>query len=244
MEIILVDKGNSLIPQNIKIQAPDFRNRSPEQIIKENIYFDSVGYAYRSLSWLDIAKKDRNVCALYYAALESRQAIEQLLFEELVMSVGTKLDRKEYEKCKGNSTKFHKIIQRLNPDYEKLAEFTKATLSVIPNAPNLIIWDHKILMQHWGKVSIYLHWGGEPAETTESDTWFNAGVKTVESSSLYIWETLKSGLHGITMPNQMEPEIHSLWERFKNNAVDIQGVIRTARIALPILERRFHNKSH
>jgi hypothetical protein len=46
------------------------------------------------------------------------------------------------------------------------------------------------------------------------------------------------------MPNQMEPEIHSLWERFKNNAVDIQGVIRTARIALPILERRFHNKSH
>jgi len=71
-------------------QAPSFKNRSPHQIIDENVCFDSIGYTYRAKSWLDIAKKRRNVCALQYAAHDVRQAIEQLLFEQLVLGVGLK----------------------------------------------------------------------------------------------------------------------------------------------------------
>lgn len=118
------------------------------------------------------------MCALQYAAHDVRQAIEQLFFEEIVLSVGSQLDRGEYEKCKGNSTKLHKIIRRLNPDYNKLAQFTRAIISILPQSPPLVIWDHKKLLKYWGTVSSYLHWAGEPAETFESTAWIQKGVET------------------------------------------------------------------
>jgi len=100
--------------------APNFANRSAAEIVMNDVTFDSAGYVYRGLSWLDFAKRHTSVCGLQYAALETRQAIEQLLFEELVMSVGGKLDRRDYEKCKGNSTKMTKIIRKLSPEYDRL----------------------------------------------------------------------------------------------------------------------------
>ena len=112
------------------MNIPDYKDRNPEQIIKENTRFDSADYSYRAVSWLDFAKREKSISALQYAALEIRHSIEQLFFEELVMSVGTELDRSEYEKCKGNSTKLHKIIKKLNPDYEKFTDFTVAIMSV------------------------------------------------------------------------------------------------------------------
>ena len=66
--------------------GPDFRNISPQEIITQNVCFDSVGYTYRSLAWLDYAKREHNVCALHYAACDIRQAIEQLLFENIFLS--------------------------------------------------------------------------------------------------------------------------------------------------------------
>lgn len=152
----------------MRITIPKHTDRSPEQIISEKVHFDSVGYIYRAHSWLDIAKKRLNVCALQYAAHDARQGIEQLLFEELVLSVGTNLDRAEYEKRKGNATKLHNIVRRLSPDYKKLAQFTQAVMSIAPETPPIETWNHKDLMKHWGSVSNYLHWAGEPRETVES----------------------------------------------------------------------------
>lgn len=31
------------------LQGPEYRGRTPEQIISEGVYFDSVGYTYRAL---------------------------------------------------------------------------------------------------------------------------------------------------------------------------------------------------
>ena len=141
---------------------PDFTNREPDNIVTERLFFDSAGFVYRGLSWCDYVKRKGSAVALQYAALETRQAIEQLLFEELIMSVGGQLHQKDYEKCKGNSTKLAKIIRRLNPNYLRLVSFTKAILSLIPNSPSLIEWDHGVLLKHWGTLSGYLHWAGEP----------------------------------------------------------------------------------
>lgn len=220
------------------LKGPEFRGRTPEQIISERIHFDSVGYAYRALSWVDVAKREQNVCALQYAAHDARQAIEQLLFEEIVLSVGTQLDRKEYKKCKGNSTKLHKIIRRLNPDYNKLAQFTQAIISIYPQMPPLIIWDHKVLLKHWGTVSSYLHWAGEPAETTESTEWINKGIKAVEKAAMYIWGNNEKGYTGIMMPQNMQPEIRENWERFRTCEIDLDSIKRIAKIALPVLNKR------
>jgi hypothetical protein len=219
-------------------EGPEFRNRSPQEIISVNVYFDSVGYTYRAMSWLDLARREKNVCALQYAAHDSRQAIEQLLFEEIVISAGTDLDLGEYEKCKGNSTKLNKIIRRLNPYYEKLIQFTRAILSADPEIPVLVTWDHKELMMHWGKISNYLHWVGEPAETVESDEWFFNGVATVESAAELLWNKSKSGYTGIMMPENMQPEIRHFWDRYRTGDVDLDAVKRLAHIALPILKQR------
>jgi len=222
----------------MRLPAPNFEDRSPERIIEENVYFDSAGYAYRALSWLDIAKKRRNVCALQYAAHDIRQAIEQLLFEDLVMSVGTALDRKDYEKCKGNSTKIQNMIKRLSPDYDRLVQFAQAIISTIPGAPPIIVRDHSVLMRHWGVTSKYLHWGGEATETVKSDSWFDSGVLAVDSAATHIWEKMRSGLSGIMMPSDMQPEIRSLWERFRTGEIDLTAVERAAHLALPVLRRR------
>jgi len=209
-----------------------------EEIIPESIYFDSVGYMYRALSWEDVAKRGGNVCALQYAAHDARQSIEQLLFEEIVLCVGTQLDRSEYEKCKGNSTKLHKVIRRLNPDYNKLGKFTQAIISALPHSPSLIIWDHKKLLKHWGKVSNFLHWAGEPAETVESMEWFQKGIEAVEEAGCYIWKKNQAGFTGIIMPQDMQPEIRACWERFRVSEIDLDSVNWTARIALPVLSKR------
>jgi len=220
------------------LKGPEHRGRTPEQIISELIHFDSVGYTYRALSWLDVAKRERNVCALQYASHDARQALEQLLFEEIVLSVGTQLDRKEYKKCKGNSTKLYKTIRHLNPEYNKLAQFTLAFISTSPQSPPLIIWDHKDLLRHWGTVSNYLHWAGEPAETVESSEWLDKGIKAVEKAALYIWENNEKGFTGILMPQDMEPEIKDSWERFRASEIDLDSVKRIAKIALPTLNKR------
>lgn len=82
------------------MMTPSFENREPAQIITERSYFESSGRIYKALSWLDYAKRANNISALEYAALETRLGIEQLLFEQLVVGVGSELEQKEYKKCK------------------------------------------------------------------------------------------------------------------------------------------------
>lgn len=223
------------------LEGPSYRGRSPAQIISEDIFFDSVGFIYRALSWLDIAKTDNNVCAFQYAAHDTRQAIEHIFFEELVLSVGSKLDQQEYENCKGKSTKLYKIVRRLNPDYEKLVKFTQAIVSVLPSPrPKIIIWNHKKLMRHSGEVSNYLHWTGEPAETYESCNWLEQGIAIVNAIAISIWDNSKSGYTGKIIRDQMPPEIMGYWQRFRAEEVDIDEVKRIARIALPVLTERLY----
>lgn len=223
--------------------APDHRNRNADDIISTDVHFDSVGYNHRALSWLDLAKRCRNVCALQYAAHDVRQGHEQLFFEELVMSVGSELDRAEYEKCKGNATKLNKFIRRLSPDYERLVLFTRAIASFDPTLPKIEGWNHKELMKGWAKVSNYLHWAGGPAETVESDDWLTHGIDTVEAVALKTWNKKLAGHTAVMMPKDMEPEIRASWHRFKNGEIDEASVGRIADIALPILRNRMRSRA-
>jgi hypothetical protein len=206
------------------MRPPDFKNRKPNEIITKSQTFDSACFTYRGLSWLDYAKRHASVSALQYAALETRQAIEQLLFEELIMSVGGQLDRKDYDSCKGSSTKIAKIIKKLSPDYNKLAIFTQNIMSLIPNSPPLIIWEHSALLKYWGAVSNYLHWAGEPKETFESPHWFEQAVETVGCAATYLLDNMKSGSSGIMMPERMGPETRQAWEDFRAGKIDIHSV--------------------
>lgn len=46
------------------MQTPDFANRQLLDIISEKVLFDSAGFVYRGLSWLDYAKRTGSVTTL------------------------------------------------------------------------------------------------------------------------------------------------------------------------------------
>ena len=102
----------------------------------------------------------------------------------------------------------------------------------------MTIWDHQKLLKYWGSVSGYLHWAGEPAETFESTEWIRKGFEAVEEAADYIWENNQAGFTGIMMPHNMQPEIRDCWERFRAGEIDLDSVNRTAKIALPVLNKR------
>jgi len=203
---------------------PSFMNRSADSIISENIYYESSGYIYRALSWIDLARRKDSSVAFQYAAHDARQGIEQLLFEELVLSVGTKLDRTEYDKCLGNSTRLHAIINRLAPEREKLAKFNQAIFSVSSRKFSLVVWDHKLLMKYWGKLSKFLHWAGAIDETIKVRSWVEAGITVIEEACEYIWKNQIQSESGVMMPADMRPEIRNLWERYNEDQIDIEEV--------------------
>ena len=217
--------------------TPNYRNRSADSIVSKKLHFESSGYVYRALSWLDFAKRKDTPAAFQYAAHDARQGIEQLLFEELVLSVGTNLDRAEYEKCLGNSTKLHAIINRLAPERERLAEFNQAIFSVGNVRIHLVVWDHKLLMKYWGKISSYLHWAGAIDETIQNASWVEEGIKVTEEACLYIWNNQTQGETGVMLPNDMHPEIRHLWERYKSGSIDVEEV----KISAQLLEATINN---
>lgn len=213
----------------------NFQGRTAHTIITEKIFNDSVGYVYRALSWLDLAKREKSSPAFQYAAHDARQGIEQLLFEELVLSTGVNLERSEYQRSLRNSTKLYAIIKRLSPDREKLGIFVKAVMATGNPKFELMVWDHKLLMNYWGAVSNYLHWAGAIDETINKWCWVEAGIAQTQEACLYIWENKTKKETGVMLPSAMHPEIAALWVRFKAGSISEKEVKIACELLQPVL---------
>ena len=217
------------------MSIPSFKNRSPNEIVAEKKFFESSGRIYKALSWLDYAKSNKNISALEYAALETRLAIEQLFFEQLVVGVGIKLVESEYKKCSGKANKLNAMLERLITKYDQLVEFTKA---MAPSGMPVTKWDNHALIQHSGKVSNYLHWSGGLDVTVESASWFENGISIVENAANYIWQGLTTGNTAIMVIDKMEPEIRELWNLFVNDEITLARAVEMAEALEPILQSR------
>ena len=187
-----------------------------------NNYFESSGRVFKALEWLDYAKRNTNISALEYSALETRLSIEQLLFEQLVVSVGTELDSKSYKECSGSAKKLSALINKLTPKYEKLIEFT---IAMSPSEILITKWDNRLLYEHSGKVSRYLHWSGGLDETIQSEDWFNMGIEVVEKAANYLWNGFTSGNTGVICLEKLEPKIFKIWELFSENLISIDDAV-------------------
>lgn len=219
---------------------PIFTQRSPNEIVTETNFFESSGRAFKALSWLDFAKTHRNISALEYAALETRLAIEQLLFEQLIVGVGTELEAHEYKKCCGNAKKLNEIIAKLIPRYKLLLAFTKA---MAPAGIPITEWDNQALIQHSGKVSSYLHWSGGLDVTVQSEQWYTNGISTVEAAANYIWSGLTTGNTGVMAIERLEPEMRELWELYANDEITIESAVKRAESLEPLLKKRLALRS-
>ncbi len=223
------------------MSIPSFRNRTPIEIITEQPFYESSGRIYRALSWLDYAINNRNISALEYAALETRLGIEQLLFEQLIVGVGSELDAREYKKCKGQVKALRGIIEKLIPKYEKLIEFT---IAMAPKGLPITKWDNQKLDKLSGKVSEYLHWSGGLDVTVQSEEWFDSGVAIVENAAQYIWQGLTTGNTGVMNLKKLEPEMFQLWELYEAGKISLEHAVQRADEMGPMLTERLARKNY
>ena len=209
--------------------APDYKNRGPEEIISQRVYFDSLGHLYRAVSWLDHFDRTGLLPSLFYSCIEARMGIEHLLFEELILSTGLQLRRDDYERCLKNRMNFTKLIQELSPDYQKLQQFTRVVVELTKqetdtSMPDLIFWEPRQLEKSWGKLSKYLHWSGSTIETTGQRDWVSNAQEELGRIILPIWERMSSGLTGLLHPCSMESNVRKIWSDFANGKIDIDKV--------------------
>ena len=204
--------------------APSHRDRDADQILGEKLYYDSVGYLYRAVSWLDHFERTPRFTTLLYACIEARMGIEYLLFEELVISTGARLSREDYEQCLKNRNSFSKLIRQLSPDHLKAQEFTRAVTEIETAAPTLVYWDPRELEKAWGKLSKCLHWVGARTETTDDKDWLDRAGTSVRDVVVPIWDRISSGQSGLLHPSDMNPQVHQLWEDFRSGRIELNSV--------------------
>lgn len=218
--------------------SPDYRNRSPEEIVALPRDFESSWNVFQALSWLDYAKRHRSIAALQYAALELRNGIELLLFQIIVTSVGSKLDRRSYTRCTREATRLYKTLARLRPDYKKLVRFTRICVELDSNAPAVIEWDINKLVKLHRSISGYLHFQGDPAETWNSDAWFVKSLSRLEAAANHLKDRYQSGATGTMSTEDMIPEVEDVWRDFRDGRISEDSVRMRLRIAQPILRKR------
>lgn len=217
----------------------DHRNRTPEDIVSKDLLFDSMGYLYRSISWLDYFERTDRVPAFFYACMEGRYAIEQLLFEQLVIGTGVRLLRSDYEACLKNRTKLSKMIDRLVPDFLKLQDFTSVVIDLDSKLPRVIFWKPKDLMKSWGRLSSHLHWLGASSETTENIEWKKGALNNAKEILMPIWEQYHSAdCIGLMHPDDMEPEVNRIWLDFREGKIELESVRIRMRLIQPRLQQR------
>ena len=220
------------------MSIPDFTNKTPADILSSDREFDSAWHTFQALCWLDYAKKNTNISALQYAALELRNAIEQFWFEYLILTVGGVIDRNEYLKVKNNRTKLYKFLDKLTPDFKKLLSFNKIIYSLEPNLPNITDWDLGKLKKIYGTVSDYLHFQGIPGESWNSSKWFVKFLSTIENGAIYLLDGFTKGNTAFLRPEDMGDEVHQVWVDYKNCKISEYDVIGRLKIAQPILQQR------
>ncbi len=225
--------------KELMYSAPDYKDRNPEEIVGEKIYFDSIGYLYRAVSWLDYFERTELLAALLYSCIEARMGIEHLLFEELVLSTGLKLSGEDYKRCLDNRKEFTKLIKRLCPDHEKLQQFTRIVWELETeetglSLSQLVFWSPRELEKAWGKLSNYLHWSGATTETTDKSVWVTNSQNDLKSIILPIWKRMSSGPTGLLHPDNMEPNARDIWNDFRNGKIDINSAKRRLAIIRPV----------
>jgi hypothetical protein len=223
------------------MHIPPHANRTPQEIVDTRRLFDSAWHFWQALSWLDHAKRTTGISALQYSAIELRFGIEHLWFDIIVTAVGGKLDIREYSRCKGDSTKMYKVLDRLSPDHAKLVRFTNISGALDPHAPPLIEWDMARLKRLHGEASQYLHFLGAPAESTDSPQWFVDALTLLETGATYVWQHLTTARTGQLNIASMPPEVRDAWEEFRQGRLTEDSVRTRLQLAHPVLRHRRQN---
>ena len=183
---------------------------------------------------LDEASRTRNASTLVYAALEARNAIEQLWFEIVMLLHGGEIDSETLAQCRKKDG-FLNVMRKATPDYYALASFTKLCCSIGPAfLPEIIVWDIKRLKRQWIALSAYCHTQAHPRDTLADPLWLDKGVQIVQSVFDYMSEYMSRADTGIMRPLQMATHVKPIWEDFRMGAITEEQVLLRLKISQPV----------
>lgn len=208
-----------------------------DTILKEQ-YDVSSSYFWKSLAWIDLAKRTRAPGCLHYAALELRMGVEYLLFELLVLSTRS-MTESDYSSCLGDPAEMKKRLRSVSAQYEKRAAFTRILLSFDSTAPKVRFWNINDLFRYWGIASALLHFVGSHSRTHASDKWFIESLARTETAANAIWQTITTTVGaGLFAEDRLRPEIRQTYRDF------IAGVLSEVdlKVRLRILRSRMAEK--
>jgi hypothetical protein len=185
------------------------------------------------------AKEKVSATALVYAALESRNAIEQLFLEMIGTCRVGKLDEKLIKECQKTEGVFRQL-KVCEPDYWKLVRFTKMLFADDPTAPCVVEWDIRKLRRFHNDLSKYCHFQAIPRHTTSSplESWLSGGIALVEEVFDYFENTMGAGHTAVADKTSFPPEVAGTWEEFRAGSITENDARVRLTLMGPALARR------
>ncbi len=211
------------------------------QIISEKRHCESAWFIIQAKKLTDLAKEFKSTSALVYAALEARNAVEQLWFELIRTCHRVEISKELLEECRKTDGIF-RVMQETEPDYRKLVRFVSICGLVDKKMPKVIEWDLKRLKHFWHSLSKYCHSPMKPDDTFESTEWFNEGVSLIYEIYQYMSSNMERAFTGIMTLQSMPEEVRHVWEDFKSNSLSEDDLSLRLKIMSPVLEIRKYKK--
>ena len=182
----------------------------------------------------DAAKHTNSTTLMIFSCLETRNAIEQLWFEILLIVHGEGLTEEYFLKCRKRRDGYLAAINETAPQYRKLSAFSTLVLAADNKAPYRgIAWDLAKLKKYWQQLGDYCHAQGHSSFTLDSQEWMNKGVNLVDNTFNYFHCQMSGGATVIMRPENMTPDTHRIWEDYLSEVIDdVQVLTRLRNIKL------------
>ena len=193
--------------------------------------------------WLILQARDLSSLAttgsraslLVYAALEARNAIEQLWFDILVVLHRGEMTREFVEQVRHRRDGVLAAIREAAPDYRKLVTFSALCMELDSRRPvDLIVWDLGRLKKWWHALSNYCHAQLEPVTTLQNPAWVKTGVTLVNEIYAYFSGQMSRGATGIMRIDDMKPTTRLIWDDFQAGRIDEEQAAIRLEIVRPL----------
>ena len=186
------------------------------------------------------AKEHGSTTALVYAALEARNAIEQLFLELILTSQSGAISKEMLTECRKNDGVF-RVMEKCEPNYRKMVQFMEIIKSINPDYPALPKWDLGKLKSFHNKLSKYCHFQGHESDTIISplNIWLSQGISLVEEIFCYFENEMANGYSAAIWDKASLPsEVAEAFEEFKQNKIEEENLKIRLQLMQPVLRQR------
>jgi hypothetical protein len=220
---------------------PEVRQFSADRLSSRKRHCDSGWLILQSKCLLDEAVRNSNASALVYAALEARNAIEQLGFEIVMVCHGGQMPKTTFTECRKKGGVFD-VLQRIQPDYRKLVQFTVLCTRLQLKAPNVVEWEIRRLRRLWNSLSSYCHAQLHASATVDDACWFQCGATLIGETYDYLATNMKKAATGLVNPKTMSSYSREIWNDFRRDKITAEQASTRLRLAQPLSAAELRGK--